>query len=404
MHPELFDLPFVHYPVRSYGAMLTLGFLTGVWLSMRRAERVKANPDVILNMGFISLICGVVGARLFFVIHYWESTFAIQPRPILAALDCTGGGMEYYGGLLFAMLGCVVYLWLAGVSMRMYLDILTPAAAWGLAFGRMGCLLNGCCWGGVCVTPQGQEVIPWGIQFPSSSFATIRQWENRQMTMPAELIVTPLGGPPFLLPDKQLNMSVTELEGPALRVRKAEESIRNLRALEAKPAEIEALKKELEAAKAALTEHDQEIAALRWAEAFPSRQDPSRGMTATELRDLAEHHRSLPVQPAQVYGIINALLLSWLLLEILYRRKRHGVVFAALCIIYPITRIVLETIRVDNPHDTAGLLTISQTVSVGMFLFGIVLLVVLYRMPERSPRAVPFVYEDEEEDRAAART
>ena len=398
MHPTLFELPFIDYPVRSYGAMLTLGFLTGVWIAMRRAERVKADPDVVLNLGFISLVCGVVGARVFYVAHYWGSAFATRPHPIRAALDCSGGGMEYYGGLICAMLGVVAYVLIKRFSIRLYVDILAPSAAWGLAFGRMGCLLNGCCWGGVCIDHQGHQVVPWGITFPHSSFVQTRQWENRQLTLPAELIVTlPLYPEPFPLPKSQLDMPVEEREGPAKRVREVRKQIDDLKALSASPEEIQRLTDELKAAQEALEARRTELFALGRAEQFPSRVDPSRHMTVSELESLADANRSLPVHPAQIYGIINALLLSWLLTELFYRRKRHGIVFAALCVIYPITRIILETIRVDNPHDTAYL-TVSQGVSVLMFLFGLALLWALHRMPVRSPAAVPYVPPEDEEE------
>jgi phosphatidylglycerol:prolipoprotein diacylglycerol transferase len=389
MHPDLFTIPIFDWPVRSYGAMLTLGFLSGVWLSMKRAERLKADPDMILNIGFVCLLCGVAGARIFYVIHYWESSFARQGSPLTAALDCTGGGLEFYGGLIGAMVGSIVYMAVKRVSMRMYLDILAPAAIWGLAFGRMGCLLNGCCWGGVCVDAHGHEMVPWGITFPHGSSPQVRQWENRQLTLPAELIVTDTTNT-YLLSESLVDMPIEEREGPEARVRRLKDDIRDLKAVNADPSDIKRLETQLAQATKSLEQQKGRLSHLDRATQYPSRVDPSRRMTVSELSDLAHQYRSLKVHPAQVYGIINALLLSWVLLELLYHRKRHGVGFAALCMIYPITRIILETVRVDNPQDTVGL-TISQAVSVGMFLLGLAMLLYLRRLPERSPRAVPFV-------------
>ena len=90
MYPELFRIPLIDVPVKSYGFMLMVGFLTAIWFAMRRAERVKANPDTILNLGFVALICGVAGARAFYVAHYWESHFAYLPNPIWASFNITG--------------------------------------------------------------------------------------------------------------------------------------------------------------------------------------------------------------------------------------------------------------------------------------------------------------------------
>ena len=70
-------------------------------------------------------------------------------------------------------------------------------------------------------------------------------------------------------------------------------------------------------------------------------------------------------------------------------RKRHGLVFVTALLLYPIQRFVLELVRTDNPQDTLGL-TISQAVRLGMFALGGILLIVLYRLPQRSPLAIPF--------------
>ncbi len=391
MYPELFTIPVFDHPIKSYGAMLTLGFLTGVWLSMRRAERMKADPDIILNIGFICLLCGVAGARLFYVLHYWESSFANQSNPFFAALNCTSGGLEYYGGLIGAIVGTIVYVAVKRVSLRMYVDILAPAAAWGLAFGRMGCLLNGCCWGGICVDAHGHQTVPWGIRFPHHSPAQMRQWENRQLTLPAELIVShPDRLWPSVLPHEALNMPAEMRDARLAEARAAEKAYVALRQDEAAdPGAIEAAKARLERAMQQVSKRG--LGQLAYALKWPSRDsdEPGATMTVADLTALAGKYRSQYVHPAQVYGIINALLLSWLLLEVLYRRKRHGVVFALLCTIYPITRMILEVVRVDNPHDSAGL-TISQAVSVGMFLFGLGMLLYLRRLPEQSPLAVPY--------------
>jgi prolipoprotein diacylglyceryltransferase len=92
-----------------------------------------------------------------------------------------------------------------------------------------------------------------------------------------------------------------------------------------------------------------------------------------------------------VYGIINALLLAGVLLLIANRRRRHGAVFGWMLLLYPITRVVLEVIRVDNPHDV-GALTISQAFSVGVFAAGLAWMLLMYKwLPMRSPYAVPWV-------------
>jgi prolipoprotein diacylglyceryltransferase len=116
------------------------------------------------------------------------------------------------------------------------------------------------------------------------------------------------------------------------------------------------------------------------------------GLTPTELGDLTTSKRfaALPVHPAQVYAFVNAMLLSILLAIVCRYRKRHGVVFLLMVSIYPISRIILETVRIDNALDTGGL-TISQGVSVGMLVAAALGWIWLFRQPLRSPKAIPFI-------------
>ena len=422
MHPELFRLPLFDTSIKSYGFMMMVAFLLAIWIAMRWAQRVKADPDMILNLGFVSLISGVVGARLFFVIHYWKTDFAMKSRPLLSALELWSGGMEYYGGLLGAVAAVVIYLRFFGrtyglgddftvkpqrrPSVRLYLDILAPAAMLGLGITRVGCFLNGCCWGGACVLPHDHRVhaavrpaLPWAVQFPYGSPAYCRQWENRQVTVPGELIVDIAGleANNFILPEllgaASLRAPVEDVEAPHNRLAELRKEYGQLPPEKRKGEASQQLKSEIKQLQGQVGEH----AAVFLAMNYPSRVDPSRPITRSELQDLAAQCRSLPVHPAQLYAMVNGVLLCLLLYHVLLRRRRHGVVFGLMLILYPITRIILELIRVDNP--TRGGLTISQSVSLALLVIGVIYLVVLYRqLPERSPRAVPFVMPESQPD------
>jgi prolipoprotein diacylglyceryltransferase len=114
------------------------------------------------------------------------------------------------------------------------------------------------------------------------------------------------------------------------------------------------------------------------------------GLTREQLVREATQHRSTRLHPAQLYASIGAALLAVVLSTAFYRRKHHGAVFALLLILYPIMRFFEEIIRMDNPHDTAGL-TVSQFTSVPILALGVGLLLVIRRLPQRSPKAVPYV-------------
>lgn len=389
MHPELFTLPVVGITIKTYGFCLTVGFLSAVWFAMRRAQRVKADPDVLLDLCFLSLLFGVGGARVFYVIHYWQTQFAPVPNKLLAIIDIRQGGLEFLGGLLGAMGAVFLYLYVKKRSIRLYLDIMAPGAMWGLAFGRLGCFFNGCCFGGLCLTAADQPQFPWAVEFPFGSPAQVREWEDRVVTVPAELINTK-GMLPYLLPPSALMMSVEKREEPRQKVRELERALRRVESADGSnglAAQGEKIQEQLKKAKSASAKFEKKhrLNDVKRAQAFPSRENPERITSVSELESLAGQSRSQPIHPAQLYAAIHALLLSLFLSAIFYQRRRHGVVIGLLIVLYPIARVLLEIIRTDNPQDTAGL-TVSQFVSVSMFLFGVTYLLVLYRkLPERSP-------------------
>ncbi|MCK6486479.1 MAG: prolipoprotein diacylglyceryl transferase [Phycisphaerae bacterium] len=379
--------------LKSYGFMLMVGFLTAIWLACKRAMRLKADPDVILNMGLLSLIFGVIGARIMFVAHYWDAQFANQPNPIWAALAINRGGLEFWGGPLLAIPAVMIYLWRIGASTRWYLDIVAPSLMWGLAFGRIGCLLNGCCWGGVCLDPHDparrEAGLPWAIRFPFASPAMTQQFAFRQMSLPKELIWFSPSGEAFPLPRDYLSISSHELYGPRRDWQKAVEQQQTLERIGADAALIDKQKKLVADLKSRMDAHETKTSPLL-------NQLKTYGLERTDLVELASHHGSLPVHPTQIYGMINAFVLSWVLTLMLYRRRRHGIVFGWMIALYCVLRFLLECIRQDNPLDVASL-TISQSVCVAMMGFAVVYLMVMHRLPERSPLAQPVELVDENE-------
>jgi len=145
-------------PINSYGLMMAVGFLLAIHLASRRAEREGLDPEVMIDMGWLAIIAGILGARALFVLQNFRS-FARRPVDMLRVDQ---GGLVFYGGFLAATAVVSVYLRRKKVSIAQVLDILTPSLALGLAFTRIGCFLNGCCWGDVCRHPH---IVP-AVQFP----------------------------------------------------------------------------------------------------------------------------------------------------------------------------------------------------------------------------------------------
>ena len=162
MYPELFHIGPV--PIRSYGLMLVISFFVGVFYMKKVADRHDKSFEVYLNIAYIMIFGGIIGARLAYVLLHlsefsgrWSSTF----NPF--ATDNYGiAGLNLYGGVLLAILGTFVYCRMKGLSILDIFDDFSPTLGIGLFFTRIGCFLNGCCFG----TPTD---IFCGVKFPEHS-------------------------------------------------------------------------------------------------------------------------------------------------------------------------------------------------------------------------------------------
>ncbi len=188
---ELFRIPFIDWPVYGYGLMLVLGVWASIELGKRLFKIFGLNGDDFVTIGVLGLVSGVVGARLSHVLENF-GTYTSAERSIgdnfLAAINITGGGLTFYGGFLMATAVLLLYGRVKGLPIRLSIDIVGPCLMFGLAFGRVGCLLNGCCWGQVCHVEQ----VPWAITFPYDSPAVDFQLETGQLKpgvdVPQELV------------------------------------------------------------------------------------------------------------------------------------------------------------------------------------------------------------------------
>ncbi len=159
MYPELFEIPFTNLTIKSYGLMMVIGFLAAVFVIRRLSRDITPDSRFITNVSLYALIAGVAGSRLFYVVHYfekfrgdWFSVFAVWH-----------GGLELLGGVFLAIIVVLFYLWRHKLPIRHYLDILAIGLLLALAFGRIGCFLEGDCFG----RPTDKL---WGVRFPYGSF------------------------------------------------------------------------------------------------------------------------------------------------------------------------------------------------------------------------------------------
>ncbi len=388
MKPVVFTIPFLNWDIPGYGLMLMLGFLISIWWATRRAEKSGADPEVILNVGFLALVGGVVGCRIMYVVHYWEQ-FASRGSAwdiFLAVVDIRKGGLEFYGGFILTIL--MTLLWLRfkeRVSIRWYLDIMAPSAALGLAIGRIGCFLNGCCFGGVCD-------LPWAVQFPYGSPPAVHQWQAGVpgAALPEQLLFTHTPG--LTMPISRESMAASPAD--LATVEKQEKALgTQLAGLQTKLAQ--ATSEGRPSIERQIKQVEQKRNMARGAYLDLRRNMERYGLTHEEIHTLAAAHGSPRLHPTQLYSTVTAGLIALLLNAFYYRRTRDGQVILLLLAIEPVTRWMLEVIRTDNPIDTLGVFTISQGLAVTMTVLGIVGLFALQFLPPRSPRAVLFEPEDE---------
>jgi len=141
--PILFHLgPF---RIHSYGVMLAIAFLLGSVWAMKSASRRGVDPDKIANLVGWILVSSIVGARLHFVLGH--------PGSFSSPLDffrIWEGGLTLYGGLIAAIVVSFLYLRRNRLRFLTVADVIAPGLAFGEALTRIGCFLNGCCFGAPC--------------------------------------------------------------------------------------------------------------------------------------------------------------------------------------------------------------------------------------------------------------
>ncbi len=129
--------------IRWYGIMVASGFLAAYWLMNRRARRYDFKPDDVADLTFMAMLAGIIGARVLYVIRYWHE-FSGHALDMFKVYQ---GGLVFYGGFIGAVIAIVILARRRHWPLGRVADLMAPALPLGHAFGRVGCLLNGCCFG-----------------------------------------------------------------------------------------------------------------------------------------------------------------------------------------------------------------------------------------------------------------
>ena len=337
--------------VRGYGVCMLLAIVTGMGIVLWRCYRIGFPVDPIFSLAFCMVIAGVIGARLFYVIQKRDQFFGPDitvMNSLKMAMNMTGGGLVVYGSLFGASLAAFIFFRLSKLPVWKTADLMAPGMAIGLAIGRLGCLMNGCCWGGVCTAnlpaiqfPAGAS--PWVQHLSTGSLLGVKtklpDSQTEDAPMSSEIIDVGQGlGKEIGLANGDL--VVVSVDSPE-RIRHLNTHRRDLQ--------------------------DQESVTVSYLRAGVVNQ---LSVPLSELPD-----KSLPVHPTQIYSSANAFLLCVVLWLFWYHRRSDGELFGLMLILYPVGRFMIEIIRNDEVGQFGTELTISQWVSLGTVLVGFVIFV-----------------------------
>ncbi|MBQ9874497.1 MAG: prolipoprotein diacylglyceryl transferase [Thermoguttaceae bacterium] len=402
------------FPIRGYGVFLTLAIaLSAALVIWRGKKRWNYPQDAILGIIFVAVLFGILGARLFYVAQYWSDIRCGSLRDtIISAIDITKGGLVVYGSVFGGIVGVVGYLLAKKLPVLATLDLFAPSLALGIAIGRLGCLMNGCCFGGVCD-------VPWGIVFPPDSPAYAQQLDSGDISLYGITLAPPKAAENAptkreLLPIKGKRSSLaTETFAPAIVASVDPNS-------EAEKAGVRPGARicELGVVPQGTFEEGEKIPANLGGKKirrfrvdnnaqvfyfFQNIWNPdSSADVALTLIDPAESDsektespsprivvfhpapaKAKPVHPTQIYSSIDALIICALLLLVARFVKRDGATTAGFLILYPIHRFCVELLRNDEESFLGTGLTVSQCASVALLAIGILLLLRAFSRPPK---------------------
>lgn len=153
--------------VKSYGLLLVIAFMAGIFLALRRTRKAGIRPERVIDLALIVLISSLVGSRFFYVIYHLEEFqghFGDVVNPFQSSGEIGIGGLSMMGGVVLSVLAGLAYLFYKRMPIWKVADSVAPSFPLGLAFARIGCFLNGCC-------PGKATDSFWGITFPPDSYA-----------------------------------------------------------------------------------------------------------------------------------------------------------------------------------------------------------------------------------------
>lgn len=258
-------------PIFGYGLMMFLGIVSATYFALRNGKLLGVSQDDLMDMAVWLVLPGILGGRVFYIVQKHNEHGLLKGKDVgeifRQFINLPDGGLVFYGAIMGGLLGFLAYCHRNKHNVLLMGDIILPSVFVGLGFGRIGCFLYGCCYGGTCS-------LPWAVQFPKGSVP----WNAQVMTG-------------YLTEDAPV---------------------------------------------------------------------------------------TLAIHPTQIYSSVNAFLLATVLMLYLRHRPYNGSVLAIGWIVYPIARFVIEILRNDEVGQFGFDATISQQISIALFVTGIAFAALLF--------------------------
>lgn len=149
--------------IHSYGMMVAIAFIVGVYLARQEALRKNIKPELVYDLVFFLAVGSLVGARIYYLAFFDPASFVTNPVSVLKIWE---GGLAVHGAILGGIIACVLFARSRRVLFWKFTDLVAPSVILGQAIGRIGCFLNGCCFG-----VETQSI--FGVRFPKGSLPDI---------------------------------------------------------------------------------------------------------------------------------------------------------------------------------------------------------------------------------------